>query len=81
MKKEIKILLQLSPLLIIFLGLFVTGIFVTILQSLNLIGLFHNKVSFLSYTVLFENPQFIISLLYSFFIALVSSVFSIILGT
>ena len=81
MKKEIKILLQLSPLLIIFLGLFVTGIFVTILQSLNLIGLFHNKVSFLSYTVLFENPQFIISLLYSLFIALVSSIFSIFLGT
>lgn len=81
MKKNIKILLQLSPLLIIFLGLFVTGIFVTIMQSLHLVGYSLEKPNISSYIILFENPRFLISLLYSLFIALVSSVFSIILGT
>jgi len=81
MKKKIKILLQLSPLLIIFLGLFVTGIFVTFLQSLNLLGIFHEKVSLLSYVLLFKNPQFLISLLYSLFIAMISASLSIFFGT
>lgn len=81
MKKEIKILLQLSPLIIIFLGLFVMGIFVTILQSLSLVGLTHEKPGFISYILLFENSQFLISLFYSLFIAVISSLLSIFLGT
>lgn len=81
MKKEIKILLQLSPLLIIFLGLFVMGIFVTFLQSFNLLGLSQEKSTTLSYIILLESPQFLISLLYSLFIAFISSILSIFLGT
>ena len=81
MKKELKILIKLSPLLIIFLGLFVTGIVLTILQSLNVVGIFHEKASFLPYILLFKNSHFLVSLFYSIFIALISSLFSIVLGT
>jgi len=81
MKKEIKIFLQLSPLVIIFLGLFVTGIVVTLLQSLHLIGLSAEKPTLVSYFLLLKNKQFVLSLVYSLFIALISSVLSIIFGT
>lgn len=81
MKKEIKILLQLSPLLIIFLGLFVTGIIVTLLQSLHIVGVSPEKPTIISYIILFKNPHFLSSLLYSLFIALVSSLLAIIFGT
>ncbi len=52
MKKEIKILLQLSPLLIIFLGLFVMGIFVTLLQSFHIIGLSSGKPTLIPYELI-----------------------------
>ncbi len=81
MKKDFKILLQLSPLLIIFLTLFITGFLVTFLQSVKLMGSGGEGFSFLSYKMLFQNRRFSLSLLYSLIIAFSSSLLSILAGT
>ncbi len=80
MKKHTRILFETSPLLIIFLALFITGIIFTLLQSLHIIGLSQGKLSLDAYVSLFDTPRFTFSLVYSFFIALVSSLIAVCLG-
>ena len=81
MKNNTKIFLKLMPLLIIFIGLFITGIFVTFFQSLHIGGQFANKPTIESYIILINNPGFIKSLIYTLTIAFISSVCSVITGT
>lgn len=81
MKKRTRIVLQLSPLLSIFIVLFAGGFIFTLLESFHLTGFSAGKFSLAAFRILFTDTHFAASLLYTFSIALLSSVSAVIFGT
>jgi len=79
--KKLKPYVYLTPVLILLLGIFASGIVMGLLQSFGYfptIGLTEFTLKY--YLAVLQNSSFLDSLLFSFYIAFVSSVFAIILG-
>jgi putative spermidine/putrescine transport system permease protein len=82
MRSRTLIALRLSPLLVPFIAIFTTGVFLTILQSLGFfIPVPVDGSIFAAYAALFKGSWFYVNLGFSLYCALVSAVLSVLLGT